>query len=45
VAIAAIGPVTAEAIKQGGLKVDIMPSEATVEAMVEAIKKHILKTS
>ncbi|MBM4129069.1 MAG: uroporphyrinogen-III synthase, partial [Nitrospira sp.] len=37
VAIAAIGPVTAEAIERTGLTVDIMPEKATIEAMVEAI--------
>lgn len=41
VAIAAIGPVTAKAIEKSGLKVDIMPKEATIEAMVEAIKKGL----
>ncbi len=39
VAIAVIGPVTAKAVEKAGLKVEIMPSEATVEAMVEEIKK------
>jgi uroporphyrinogen III methyltransferase / synthase len=39
VAIAVIGPVTAKAVKKAGLKVDIMPEEATVEAMVEEIKR------
>lgn len=37
VAIAVIGPVTAEAVRKSGLKVDIMPKEATIEAMVEEI--------
>ncbi len=41
VAIAAIGPVTAKAVERAGLKVDIMPGEATVEAMVEEIKKWV----
>lgn len=35
--IAAIGPVTANAIEQAGLSVDIMPSKATIEAMVDEI--------
>ncbi|MEJ2695688.1 MAG: uroporphyrinogen-III C-methyltransferase [Candidatus Sulfobium sp.] len=39
VAIAAIGPVTAKAIEKAGLKVRIMPEEATVESMVSEIKK------
>ncbi|MCL5023944.1 MAG: uroporphyrinogen-III C-methyltransferase [Nitrospirae bacterium] len=37
VSIAAIGPVTAKAIEKAGLRADIMPVEATVEAMVEEI--------
>ena len=37
VAIAVIGPVTAEAVEKAGLRVDIMPREATIEAMVEEI--------
>ena len=37
VAIAVIGPVTARAIEKAGLTVDIMPKEATIEAMVEEI--------
>jgi len=44
VKIAAIGPVTAKAIEKAGLKVDIMPDEATIDAMAEAIKKFFLKT-
>lgn len=39
VAIAVIGPVTARAIVKAGLKVAIMPEEATVEAMAAAIEK------
>jgi uroporphyrinogen III methyltransferase/synthase len=39
VSIAVIGPVTAKAIEKAGLKVDIMPNESTVEAMVEEIIK------
>jgi uroporphyrinogen III methyltransferase/synthase len=39
VAIAAIGPVTKKTVEKAGLKVDIMPREATIEAMVEEIKK------
>jgi uroporphyrinogen III methyltransferase/synthase len=35
--IAAIGPVTAKAIKARGLEVSIMPRKATIEAMVEEI--------
>ena len=43
VAIAVIGPVTAKSIERAGLKVDIMPEESTVEAMVEEIKKWAIK--
>ena len=43
VTIAVIGPVTAKAVEKEGLKVDIMPEEATVEAMVNAIKEKIAK--
>ena len=43
VAIAAIGPITAKAVEKAGLKVHIMPEEATIEAMVEAIKGWALK--
>jgi uroporphyrinogen III methyltransferase/synthase len=39
VAIAVIGPVTAKAIVKAGLKVDIMPKEATIEALVKEIIK------
>ncbi|MBI5195531.1 MAG: uroporphyrinogen-III C-methyltransferase [Nitrospirae bacterium] len=37
IAIAVIGPVTAKAVQKAGLKIDIMPKEATIEAMVKAI--------
>ncbi|KPK03040.1 MAG: HemD protein [Nitrospira bacterium SG8_35_4] len=37
VAISVIGPVTAQAIEKAGLKVSIMPKEATIEAMVNEI--------
>ena len=43
VTIAVIGPVTAMAVEKAGLKVDIMPEEATVEAMVNSIKEKIAK--
>jgi uroporphyrinogen III methyltransferase/synthase len=39
VSIAVIGPVTAKAIEKAGLKVEIMPAEATIEAMVDEIIK------
>jgi uroporphyrinogen III methyltransferase/synthase len=41
VAIAAIGPVTAKAVEKAGLRVDIMPEEATIEAMVKEIIQWI----
>ena len=37
VAIAVIGPVTAKAVKTAGFKVNIMPKQATIEAMVREI--------
>lgn len=37
VAIAVIGPVTATAVKEAGLTVNIMPKQATIEAMVKEI--------
>jgi uroporphyrinogen III methyltransferase/synthase len=43
VAIAVIGPVTAKAIVKAGLKVDIMPEEATIEALVKEIIKWATK--
>jgi len=45
VAIAVIGPVTAKAVEKAGLKVEIMPAEATVEAMVEEIKKWVSRNA
>jgi uroporphyrinogen III methyltransferase/synthase len=39
VAIAVIGPVTAKAIERTGRTVDIIPQEATVEALAEEIRK------
>jgi uroporphyrinogen III methyltransferase/synthase len=43
VAIAVIGPVTAKAIEKAGLKVSIMPKEATIDAMVNEIIKWAKK--
>ena len=43
VAIAVIGPVTARAVEKAGLKVEIMPETATIEAMVEEIIKWAIK--
>jgi uroporphyrinogen III methyltransferase/synthase len=42
VQIAAIGPITARAIKKAGLEVSIMPEKATVEDMVIAIVQKIV---
>ncbi len=42
VAIAVIGPVTARAIEKAGLKVSIMPEEATIEAMVREIVQWVI---
>lgn len=43
VAIAVIGPVTAKAVEKAGFKVDIMPREATIEALVEEIINWAMK--
>jgi len=40
VAIACIGPVTAQTVEEFGLKVDIMPSAYTIPALVEAIRSY-----
>ncbi|BCB95969.1 uroporphyrinogen III methyltransferase [Dissulfurispira thermophila] len=45
VTIAVIGPVTAKAIEKAGLKVSIMPKEATIRAMVDKIIQWVTKTS
>ena len=38
--VASIGPVTAEAAEQYGIKTAIMPKEYTIPALVEAIVEH-----
>ena len=38
--IACIGPITAETAKDAGLKVDIIPKEYTVPALLEAIEDY-----
>ncbi len=43
VTIAVIGPVTAKAIEKRGLKVSIMPEEATINAMVNEIINFAVK--
>lgn len=45
VIIAAIGPVTAKAIEKAGLHVDIVPKEATIEALVAEIISSATKRS
>ncbi|GAB4419814.1 MAG: uroporphyrinogen-III C-methyltransferase [Thermodesulfovibrionales bacterium] len=45
VAIAVIGPVTARAVEKAGIKVDIMPEESTIEAMVAEIIRHVSRES
>ncbi len=40
VAIASIGPVTAEAAQQCGIRTTIMPSEYTIPGLVRAIVEH-----
>jgi uroporphyrinogen-III synthase len=41
--VASIGPVTAEAAEQWGIKTSIMPKEYTTVALVEAIVEHFKK--
>ena len=41
VTIACIGPETARKAKEAGLVVDIVPEEATIEALVEALKERM----
>ncbi|MBI4843771.1 MAG: uroporphyrinogen-III C-methyltransferase [Nitrospirae bacterium] len=43
VAIAVIGPVTARAVEKAGLKVSIMPADATVDAMARAVMDWAIK--
>jgi uroporphyrinogen III methyltransferase / synthase len=43
VAIASIGPVTAEAAQQSGIKTTIMPAEYTIPGLVKAIVEHFEK--
>lgn len=42
-AIAVIGPVTRKAVENAGLRVEIMPRHATIEALVEEIRQWVLK--
>jgi uroporphyrinogen III methyltransferase/synthase len=43
--VAAIGPVTAEAAEQYGIRTSIMPKEYTIPALVEAIVEHFRETA
>ena len=45
VAIAVIGPVTARAVEKAGLKVSIMPKQATIEAMIQGIIESVKNKS
>jgi uroporphyrinogen-III synthase len=40
VAVASIGPVTAEAALQSGIRTAILPGEYTIPGLVQAIVKH-----
>lgn len=44
VGIAAIGPSTAETVKQSDLEVDVMPNEASVEALAQEIVRYYDKS-
>lgn len=41
--VAAIGPKTAEALAEKGLKADLMPGEYRAEALLAALEKHVAK--
>ncbi|MEW6584784.1 MAG: uroporphyrinogen-III C-methyltransferase [Nitrospirota bacterium] len=45
VTIAVIGPITKKAVEKAGLHVQIMPEEATIEAMVNAIRQWVEEQS
>lgn len=42
-ALAAIGPITAERLRESGLQANIEPESFTIPALVEAIEKHFSK--
>lgn len=44
VAIASIGPITAQTAEKFGLKTSIMPSDYTIQALTECIVSHFAKT-
>jgi uroporphyrinogen III methyltransferase/synthase len=39
-AIAAIGPITGQTVRESGLQVDIQPDTHTIPELVEAIVRH-----
>jgi uroporphyrinogen-III synthase len=41
--VAAIGPITAQAVEKLGLKVSVQPDHYTVPALVEAIAEYFRK--
>lgn len=41
--VGVIGPVAAEHAQRLGVRVDVVPEEATAEALVEALDRHLLK--
>ena len=43
--IACIGPITASTAREGGLKVDIVASEHTVDGLVDALSSHFSQTT
>jgi uroporphyrinogen III methyltransferase/synthase len=45
VTIAAIGPITAETIREHGLRVDIQPQRYTISDLVQAIVAHYRDTT
>ncbi|MDX9714125.1 MAG: uroporphyrinogen-III synthase [Dissulfurispiraceae bacterium] len=45
VIIAAIGPVTAQAVEKAGFKVSVMPQESTIKAMTDEIIKYKMPSS
>jgi len=45
VVVAAIGPATAEALRDQGLPADVLAAMSTVEALVEAVDGHVARAS
>ena len=44
VRVACIGPITAKSAKEYGIKTDIMPTEYTIPALIEAMAKYLKNT-